>query len=65
MPERDIPHGHGLSHKKGISDGLLDRNSFAHVLPNGHQQSYLRGRTEGEALRQNVAQRVRPEPDVQ
>jgi hypothetical protein len=25
MAERDIPHGHGLSHKRGVSDGLLAR----------------------------------------
>lgn len=64
MPERDIPHGHGFSHKKGISDGLLERNLFAEDLPNGHQQSYQRGRAEGEALRQAIAQRVRPEADM-
>ncbi len=62
MPERDIPHGHGLSHKKGISDGLLDENKLADGLPNGHEQSYRRGRAEGEALRGAIAQRVRPEP---
>ena len=64
MRERDIPHGHGLSHKKGISDGLLNTNTFAQDLPNGHQLSYQRGRTEGEALREAIAQRVRPDPDV-
>lgn len=63
MPAPDIPHGHGLSHKKGISDGLLDANTFAHGLPNGHEQSYQRGRIEGEAQRRAIAQRVRPGPD--
>lgn len=64
MPERNIPHGHGLSHKKGISDGLLERNSFADDLPNGHEESYRRGRAEGVELRQAIAHRVRPEPDM-
>ncbi len=63
MPERDIPHGHGLSHKKGIADGLLDAAKFADDLPNGHDESYQRGKAEGEALRLVVAARVRPEPD--
>lgn len=64
MSVRDIPHGHGLSHKKGIADGLVEANTYANNLPNGHEQSYQRGRAEGEALRASVAQRVRPEPEA-
>lgn len=65
MPERDIPHGHGLSYKKGIADGLLDEATFADNLPNGHVESYRRGRAEGEAMRHAIAARVRPEPGNQ
>lgn len=59
--EPDIPHGHGLSFKKGVSDGLLERNDYANGLPNGHDESYRRGFEEGVALRQATALRVRPE----
>lgn len=59
--EQDIPHGHGRSFKKGISDGLLSRTDYAGDLPNGHNESYARGVQEGIALRATVAARVRPE----
>lgn len=59
--EQDIPHGHGLSFKKGLSDGLLERNDYVDDLPNGHGASYERGVEEGVALREVIAARVRPE----
>lgn len=59
--EPDIPHGHGLSFKKGVSDGLLERNDYADDLPNGHNESYRRGVEEGLAIRHRIARRVRPE----
>jgi hypothetical protein len=59
--EQDIPHGHGLSFKKGISDGLLNMADYNGDLPNGHDESYARGVQEGIALRATVAERVRPE----
>ncbi|MEP2990901.1 MAG: hypothetical protein ABJO88_18250 [Parasphingorhabdus sp.] len=58
--EQDIPHGHGLSFKKGVSDGLLERNDYAADLPNGHNNSYALGVEEGAVLRQETALRVRP-----
>lgn len=58
---KNIPHGHGKSHKKGVADGLLGETIYADSLPNGHQQSYQRGRTEGKQLRRQIAKRVRPE----
>lgn len=64
MPNRDIPHGHGLSHKKGLSDGLLDETRFADGLPNGHDASYRRGFEEGSTLRDTIARRIRPDPDA-
>jgi len=61
MAERNIPHGHGLSHKKGISDGLLERNDYAESIHETHRASYLRGVDEGRILRGVTALRVRPE----
>lgn len=58
--EQDIPHGHGLSFKKGVSDGLLDCSDYANNLPDGHNGSYARGVEEGIALRRAIALRVRP-----
>lgn len=53
-----IPHGHGLSFKKGISDGLLG-NEPTTDLPSGHEHSYLRGKVLGEALKSQVAENVK------
>ena len=61
MQEQVIPHGHGLSHKKGISDGLLNQRTYEAEIHHTHQASYQRGIEEGQILRQEVAQRVRPE----
>jgi hypothetical protein len=62
MAERDIPHGHGLSHKLGISDGLLGRTDYEVDVHETHRASYRRGLQEGEALQQEIASRVRPDP---
>ena len=59
--EQDIPHGHGLSFKKGVSDGLMERDGIDDNRPNGHEESYRRGVSEGISLRQTIALRVRPE----
>jgi len=58
--EQDIPHGHGGSFKRGVSDGLLEHNEIPDNLPNGHGESYRRGVAEGVALRQTIGRRVRP-----
>jgi hypothetical protein len=55
------PHGHGLSFKKGLTDGLFERIDYADSLPNGHDKSYKRCVTEGADLRRTTALRVRPE----
>lgn len=56
---RDIPEGHGLSFKKGLADGLLNTADHAHTVPHGHEHSYARGKSEGEALCKEIAARVK------
>ena len=51
---KDIPHGHGLSTKRGISDGLLDRTEYEGKVPNGHDASYQRGVGAGKDLMQQI-----------
>lgn len=53
-----IPHGHGGSFKKGISDGLLEAE-YNTTIPNGHERSYQRGRELGEELKSQVTAAVR------
>lgn len=36
----EIPHGHGLSFKKGIADGLLDRRDHEDTHHETHSLSY-------------------------
>ena len=62
MAERDIPHGHGLSHKRGVSDGLLGKTDYEADVHKTHRASYQRGFQEGETLQQEIASRVRPDP---
>lgn len=58
-----IPHGHGLSYKKGIADSLLndmpDYHSHEDDLPEGHDRSYQRGVEHGRQIAAEVASRVR------
>jgi len=56
----EIPHGHGLSFKKGIVDGLLDGPDRENEMPNGHQQSYKRGKEVGIALNDEISKKVKP-----
>lgn len=61
MTDRDIPHGHGGSFKKGFADGLLGQNTYESEFHETHRKSYKRGFEEGEMFREVVAKRVRPE----
>ena len=55
-----IPHGHGLSFKKGLVDGLRERESpDSNKLPEGHDHSYDRGLSVGKDLRQQITGFVR------
>jgi len=65
MMIKDIPHGHGGSHKRGIIDSLVETQDYLGTetpndLPSGHKESYRRGRNEGDTLRKEIADRVRP-----
>ena len=66
--KQDIPHGHGLSFKKGVADALLSEcrgyRSHKHKLPNGHSASYRRGYGEGVKLKKVISKRVRPNRDI-
>jgi hypothetical protein len=56
---KDLPHGHGLSFKKGISDALLNTKQFTSSIPNGHNASYRKGYQEGINLKENINTRVK------
>ncbi len=55
----DIPHGHGLSFKKGIADGLLDEKTNEGNHHETHKASYNRGKIVGEEMRNLVAKKAK------
>ena len=55
----EIPHGHGMSTKRGIADGLLEESGNEGNVPNGHDASYRRGVEIGEELKRQVADLVK------
>ena len=55
----EIPHGHGLSTKRGIADGLLGETKYKSNVPSGHDKSYRRGVEIGKKLVQQVADLVK------
>jgi len=55
----EIPHGHGASFKKGISDAILDQNNFENNLPTGHNSSYDKGKNLGKELKKIIANKVK------
>lgn len=63
MNIKEIPHGHGLSFKRGIADGVLSNQNSAitapEPIPNGHDKSYRDGFSLGVALAQQVAEKVK------
>ena len=54
-----IPHGHGLSFKKGIADGLLDLQEHESTLHETHAASYRRGVEIGTELKRKVGECVK------
>ena len=52
----EIPHGHGLSFKKGVADGLLDCRDHEETP---HTASYERGLVVGSELKREVAKLVK------
>ena len=55
----DIPHGHGLSFKKGLADGLLENEDHKSTCHETHTASYCCGHDVGEALKKEVAKQVK------
>lgn len=55
----EIPHGHGLSFKKGVADGLLECLTHEETLHNTHSASYERGLLVGAELKREVAKLVK------
>ncbi len=55
----DIPHGHGLSFKKGIADGLLECEDNQSTCHETHAASYRRGHDAGAALKEEIAKYVK------
>mgnify|MGYP001243205497 CR=1 FL=1 len=55
----EIPHGHGLSFKKGVADGLLGSNDNESTCHDTHEASYRRGCEVGKALKEEIAKQVK------
>ena len=54
----EIPHGHGLSFKKGVADGLLDNHNHEATPHETHAASYQRGLEVGAGLKVKIAKLV-------
>ncbi|MDD5029910.1 MAG: hypothetical protein PHH58_10480 [Rhodoferax sp.] len=55
----EIPHGHGLSFKKGVADGLLDCRDHESTPHEIHSASYQRGIEVGIELKREIAKLVK------
>jgi hypothetical protein len=55
----DIPHGHGLSFKKGVADGLLNCRDHEATPHDTHSASYERGIEIGAELKLEIAKLVK------
>lgn len=55
----EIPHGHGLSFKMGVTDGLLETNAHEQSVHTTHSASYQRGVAAGQQLREEIARVVK------
>jgi hypothetical protein len=56
---QSIPHGHGLSFKKGLADGLLDSNEHKSTTHETHAASYRRGVDVGIEMKRKIAEFVK------
>lgn len=59
IPIGDIPHGHGLSFKRGVADGLLDSNTHESEPHPTHSATYERGKIFGIQLKAEIAKHVK------
>ncbi|MDP1658912.1 MAG: hypothetical protein Q8L73_06120 [Methylotenera sp.] len=55
----EIPHGHGLSCKKGVADGLLECRIYENDAPSTHSASYERGIVVGMAMKEEISRHVK------
>lgn len=55
----EIPHGHGLSFKKGVADGLLESRDHEATPHETHAASYQRGIEVGAELKSQIAKLVK------
>ncbi|WP_217992623.1 hypothetical protein [Polaromonas sp. AET17H-212] len=55
----EIPHGHGLSFKKGVADGLLECRNHEGAHHETHAASYQRGLAVGAELMREIARVVK------
>lgn len=55
----EIPHGHGLSFKRGVADGLLDNHDHEATPHETHAASYQRGLEVGAELKLKIAKLVK------
>lgn len=55
----DIPHGHGMSFKRGVADGLLDCREHEEAISKTNSASYKRGLAVGEELKSKIAKLVK------
>ncbi len=55
----EIPHGHGLSFKKGVSDSLLGNESPREDIHETHRATYQKGLSFGLTLKQSIGQKVK------
>lgn len=54
----DLPHGHGMSFKRGLADGLLRSTEFKAKTPITHLASYRLGHELGVQLKNEIANQV-------
>ncbi|MHB9102435.1 MAG: hypothetical protein ACYC2E_13070 [Sulfuricella sp.] len=55
----EIPHGHGLSFKKGVADGLLNCRDHEKTPHGTHAANYQRGLVVGAELKRQIAKLVK------
>jgi len=55
----EIPHGHGLSFKKGVADGLLECRDHEATPHETHAASYQRGIEVGAELKSQIGKLVK------
>jgi hypothetical protein len=56
----EIPHGHGLSFKKGVADGLLSCEDHEGKCHQTHSLSYQKGLNVGKEMKFEIAKLVKP-----